>query len=554
MRLTLHALSAKDSSALVGALLSAGPGAGDADRIAELAGGNPLFAEQYVRLLLEGGHLAPSGAGPCGPSGLARPLPDTVHAVLAARLDTLPADQKAALCGAAVLGETFWCGAVAAVCDLDAAATRAALAGLVARELVRPAATSTLDGETEYLFWHALARDVAYGRLPRKARARQHRAAGRWLEEQTGERAGEFSEILAYHYERGLEYAVAAGDEELAATLRPAALRASCSRASGRCAWTWPPPSGCAPAAWSSQSRTRRSGRACCSTGRRRCGCAAATTMRRRRTVRRSRGTGRRARSGLPLWRCVIWSASSPGSVSRASTSRARPWTCSRMMGRRLRRRKCWGCTRWASASSMRDRQAVVEAADAAEEIAAVLGVPEPAMALSCRGLALLQLGDAGGFEDCERAIRAARDQGLGVERSTIELNFADLAFVRGGAQARLDVLRDGMEFTRAHGLESYVLSYEEAMAAARMSAGEWEWALAEVGAAPCGVRRERRALGCGRPGSSAGVLLTLQGAAEEALAVLALGAGQWSRERDRLDAELHVVRRGSGESGRGAA
>jgi hypothetical protein len=175
------------------------------------------------------------------------------------------------------------------------------------------------------------------------------------------------------------------------------------------------------------------------------------------------------------------------------------------------------------------DPTAIIEAADRAEAIAADLGTPEPAMALSCRGTARLQLGDRRALEDWQRAIGAARDQGLGVERSTIELNFADIAFITGGAQARVDVLRGGMEFTRAHGLESYVLSFEEAMAAARMAAGEWEWALAEFG------RLRAECDGSGELWDSVilaalqAVLLALQGAADEALPFLS-----WMLERGR--------------------
>ena len=76
--------------------------------------------------------------------------------------------------------------------------------------------------EAEYAFWHALVRDVAYGQIPRAARARKHRAAAEWLEAMAGERVADQAELLAYHYEQALELARAAGEtEEAEALLEP---------------------------------------------------------------------------------------------------------------------------------------------------------------------------------------------------------------------------------------------------------------------------------------------------------------------------------------------
>ena len=76
-----------------------------------------------------------------------------------------------------------------------------------------------MEGEAEYLFWHALARDVAYAQLPRRARLEKHVAAADWLEEAAGERVDEFADILAHHYVTALDLARAVGDEDLAASL-----------------------------------------------------------------------------------------------------------------------------------------------------------------------------------------------------------------------------------------------------------------------------------------------------------------------------------------------
>ena len=109
--------------------------------------------------------------------------------------------------------------------DLDEREVELALHELSRRELVRPARTSTMEGESEYAFWHVLLRDVAYGQIPRAARARKHRAAASWMEAKAGERVGDLADVLAYHYQEALELARAAGDEQVADELVPAARR-----------------------------------------------------------------------------------------------------------------------------------------------------------------------------------------------------------------------------------------------------------------------------------------------------------------------------------------
>ena len=94
------------------------------------------------------------------------PFPDSVQALIAARLDTLPADTKSMLADAAVVGKVFWAGAIAQMGDRDLAEVTESLRELSRKELVRPTRRSSIEGEAEYAFWHVLARDVAYGQLP----------------------------------------------------------------------------------------------------------------------------------------------------------------------------------------------------------------------------------------------------------------------------------------------------------------------------------------------------------------------------------------------------
>jgi hypothetical protein len=114
---------------------------------------------------------------------------------------------------AAVIGKVFWAGALAEMGNLDPEAVRAGLHELARKELLRPARRSSIEGETEYAFWHMLIRDVAYGQIPRAQRAAGHRSAAAWIERMAGDRVADSAELLAYHYEQALELARAAGED-----------------------------------------------------------------------------------------------------------------------------------------------------------------------------------------------------------------------------------------------------------------------------------------------------------------------------------------------------
>ncbi|MEX2612335.1 MAG: AAA family ATPase, partial [Gaiellaceae bacterium] len=154
----------------------------------ERAGGNPLYAEQFARMLSERG----------GVEDLT--IPETVQALMSARLDTLRPELKGLLHDAAVVGRVFWSGAVAVVGERERDEVRRDLNELVRREFVRPVRVSSIDGEDEFSFWHALVRDVAYLQIPRSPRAERHLAAAAWVETTAGERLADHAEILVHHY------------------------------------------------------------------------------------------------------------------------------------------------------------------------------------------------------------------------------------------------------------------------------------------------------------------------------------------------------------------
>ncbi|HXG76646.1 MAG TPA: adenylate/guanylate cyclase domain-containing protein [Gaiellaceae bacterium] len=160
--------------------------------------GNPFFLEELVGTLIDRGVLEPSDGGWRVrelPAGFA--VPDSVQAVLAARIDLLPPLEKAALQAAAVVGRVFWAGAVRDLLD----GAEPAFELLEERDFVRRRSSSSMAGEREYAIKHALTREVAYAGLTKAKRARLHAAFAEWLE-RAGEGRDESAALLAHHYRR----------------------------------------------------------------------------------------------------------------------------------------------------------------------------------------------------------------------------------------------------------------------------------------------------------------------------------------------------------------
>jgi len=220
--ISLSPLGADETARLLAALLQKAVLPAETQRtLLERAGGNPLYAEEFVRMLGDRGVLTEQGD--LRDDDI--PVPDNVQALIAARLDTLPPDRKALLHDGAVVGKVFWAGAIASMGDRDEAFVRTGLHELARKELVRSARTSSVSDQAEYSFWHLLVRDVAYSQIPRAERARKHVAAAEWVERMAGERVTDHAELLAYHYEQALELAKAAGDATETERLKEPAFR-----------------------------------------------------------------------------------------------------------------------------------------------------------------------------------------------------------------------------------------------------------------------------------------------------------------------------------------
>jgi class 3 adenylate cyclase/tetratricopeptide (TPR) repeat protein len=178
--------------------------------VASRSEGNPFYAGEIVRSLLERGiDLSDSGAV----AEAAARLPDTVHATVLARLDTLQPGVRRVLQLGSVFGRSFTTDGVASIeGDRDHHAT--AIEQLVDRELLRP------GGRGEFTFRHIIIRDVAYGTLTRSERAGLHAAAGRWVEARAADREDELAELVAFHYREAavLSASVADTDQSIRAS------------------------------------------------------------------------------------------------------------------------------------------------------------------------------------------------------------------------------------------------------------------------------------------------------------------------------------------------
>src|SRR5262245_28732396 len=183
----LEPLGPSESEELVDALTTDGELSED-DRQALLAKteGNPLFLEETVRMLAE------EGSGDIGR------IPDTLQALIAARIDRLAPDAKALLQRAAVIGRVFWEGALERLSP-ELESLEETLEDLRLREFVLDEERSSIRGERAYKFKHVLIREVAYGGLSKSARAEHHRRFAEWLKERAGE---ELLEIRAFHLDR----------------------------------------------------------------------------------------------------------------------------------------------------------------------------------------------------------------------------------------------------------------------------------------------------------------------------------------------------------------
>jgi class 3 adenylate cyclase/tetratricopeptide (TPR) repeat protein len=182
----LEPLRAEESAELVRALSAELELPIDTAAVLAKTEGNPLFVEETIRMLAE------------RPRAGTERIPDTLQALIAARIDRLPATQRTLIQRAAAMGRLFMRGALEHLSP-DVDDVEAALEQLVVRDLIVREARSTISGEHAFKFKHVLIREVAYSGLSKSSRADLHRGFASWL----GERAGdELLEIRAFHLDQ----------------------------------------------------------------------------------------------------------------------------------------------------------------------------------------------------------------------------------------------------------------------------------------------------------------------------------------------------------------
>jgi class 3 adenylate cyclase/tetratricopeptide (TPR) repeat protein len=420
--------------------------------VLERAGGNPLYAEEFVRFLADREIASPESLLDEGA------LPDSVHALIAARLDTLAHKRKSLLQDAAVVGNVFWSGALAEIASESEEELEIALHELTQKELVRPSRTTSMNGESEYSFWHILVRDVAYTQIPRADRARRHRAAAAWIERKAGERVEDLAEVLAHHYLQATELFEAAGEHDEAAAL------------------------------------AERARRFLALAGERALGLdTAQAELRLSRALELTPHEDPERAVVVARWAEAVYQA---GRLSEAADALDGVLESLRASGRtevtaralqlrsRLAQRLGQGhrVTLAAEAVNLLEQRApgqplvdayaqlasshhlngeyedAIAAADRACEFARTLGLPEPARALGYRGYARASLGDEEGLNEMERALSLLVDAGVGFDAAILQNNVAIARYPLQGPARSLAAFEQGITFCEERGLTAVAL------------------------------------------------------------------------------------------------
>jgi class 3 adenylate cyclase/tetratricopeptide (TPR) repeat protein len=470
-RINLAPLTDEETARLISSLLERAVLPAETQQaLLERAGGNPLYAEEFVRLLSDRGELAEEVE-----------VPDSVQALIAARLDTLSHKRKSLLQDAAVMGKVFWGGLLAEMGGREPREVEQALHELALRELVRPARTSSMEGEAEYGFSHLLVRDVCYEQIPRAVRAERHRAAAAWLEDKAGERVGDLADVLAHHYVQALELTRAAGEardtHELEAGAirylglageRSLALDVERAEASLAKALVLAPP-----------GHSER-----------------ASLLERWAQAAQQQGRLKEAKDAFDELLALYREQGKPIAAGRALTAlsdvlrrlgdpRGEDAIAEALV---LLEAEPPGLDLVAAHAELAGRRFVasaypeaIVAAERALALADELVVPQPARALGYRGNARAALGERQGVEDMDRALVLALDQGRGRDAAVLHNNLALIAWYYEGPQAGLARCHEGIEFCQRRGIAEFAPGIAAISLTLLVDCGRPDEALAEA-------------------------------------------------------------------------
>jgi class 3 adenylate cyclase/tetratricopeptide (TPR) repeat protein len=443
--------------------------------LVERTGGNPLYAEEYVRLLRDRGLLVKSGNTLALAEHAEVPFPEGLQALIAARLDTLSAERKAMLQDAAVIGKVFWLGALAAMGGLPGSAIIEDLHELSRKELVRPARSSSLAGQTEYSFWHILIRDVAYSQIPRADRIDKHRRAAAWIESMAGERIEDLAEVLAHHYTAARDLALATGNAHVANELNAPALRfltlagnhalaldaAKAEASLARALELAPPGQPARPevmALWAEAARQR---------GRH---AEARSALEEAVIEFRAQGDVPSAARTMTTLANVLWHMGDPrprevaaDAVALLESGQPVPELVA-----------AYSETARLEALSG-EYSGAIQSAERTMTLAKVLGLEEPAKALGYRGFARCALGDAGGLDDMRKALDFSIERGQGRDVGVWYLNLAVFLWPIEGPAPSLAMLRQGIDFAERRRFTDYALGLRAESLMWLTDLGSWD-------------------------------------------------------------------------------
>ncbi len=449
--ITLAPLSEQETDQLVSALIPQSVSEQTRRAILERANGNPLFAEEMVRLLADTNLLG---------QGLADvPVPQSLQTLIAARLDTLPADRKSLLQDAAVVGHVFWPTALSAVGSRDGDHVELGLRELARKELIRPSEDRSMEGESAYAFWHILVRDVAYAQISRTGRANRHQAAAEWLEQRAGGRVEDVAQVIAHHYLAALDLARAARLDERVEELEEGAIRYLPLGA----ARALPLDVESAETALAKALELASADHP-----------ARAMLLERWAEAAEQQGRIQEAKSALE--EAIDLYDERGDEVARGRALTVLSHLLQRLGDRRredvmakaleVLGEQPAGPERVAAYSQLAARRYVggsyresIAAADEALALAGELGLDPPARALGFRGGSRACLGEREGLMDMRRGLELALEQGRGRDAAVVYANLSIELHQYDGPQAALDKCLEGTEFSERRGITAFTAS-----------------------------------------------------------------------------------------------
>jgi hypothetical protein len=444
-----------DIANLAGSVLADGSLAPEVEQaVLQNAGGNPLYAGEFVRLLIDRRALVQEGGVLRLAEGETLAVPESTQALIAARVDVLPPTERGVLGDAAIVGGTFWAGALAAVGNRPVGVVLDALEDLGRRHYVEFASATTLAGEVEATFTHGLVRDAVYAQLTRRDRVEKHERIARWLELAAADRV-DLVDTLAYHTWTAVEL-------QPRRTSTPEALRSSALRYATLAAER--------NVGLDVRSATLHLTRAVSLSKDDDAGHTNLLAVRGQLALHEGRpeeavdlleqavgefreaGDVRAAARRISSLGHAYQQLGSPRGFELAEEMVAlledEPVSPELLDGLSL-------CV--AARTLSGNPQAAIECAERAFAVAAELGVDRPTMALEFYGIARFHSGNIDGIDDLREAASLAVSRGEGRDAATNQVNLLIFEHLVRGPFAALEIYESALEFSKQRGLSEMI-------------------------------------------------------------------------------------------------